>query len=201
MRGREGQRWARAAAVWGLLLGAWLGAAACARAEEYAAVAPPASLHVGSLAGYQAAAPLGLRLVDTHVDEQVYRRTDGAGEAVVWSASFTSRWALTPDQLDRWSAQAIGLLADALGPDLRLGDYEHLAASDVGDQRIAYRYALITAAGAPAGEATLVVFARGTEVGVSGAGSTGGAAAPDAVALARGLDAALTTTGLVARAN
>ena len=84
---------------------------------------------------------------------------------------------------------------------MQLGGYERLDASDVGDERVAYRYRLTTAAGARVGEATLVVFARGAEVGVSGTARTGTAAPLDAVALARGLDAELGDRGLVARAN
>src|SRR5437764_9700788 len=102
MRGHDGRRGLRAVAALGLLLAAWLGPVACAQAQEHAAREPRASGRVGSLPGYQPAAPLGFRLVDTRVDEQVYRRADGAGEGLVWSASFTSRWALSADQLDRW---------------------------------------------------------------------------------------------------
>ena len=38
----------------------------------------------------------------------------GQREGLLWSARFVSRWALTDDQLDRWSAQVIGLLTDEL---------------------------------------------------------------------------------------
>jgi hypothetical protein len=83
----------------------------------------------------------------------------------------------------------IGLLADALSGDVRLGGWERLAASDIGDRRVAYRYALVTASGTPLGEATVVVFCRGDEVGLSGTAAIGGSSPIDGVALARLMDA------------
>jgi len=191
MRGLDRQRAARVTAIVGLLLVAWLGQTACALADEHPARDSRLSVRLGSLPGYAATAPLGFRLVDTAVDEQVYRRTDGAGQGLAWNASFTSRWTLNADQLDRWSAQAITLLVDSLGPDVQIGAYERLNPTDVGDQRVAYRYTLVTAAGAPVGEATLVAFARGAEVGITGTATTGTVAPLNAVALARGLDGQL----------
>ncbi|HLH23210.1 MAG TPA: hypothetical protein VK066_11845 [Chloroflexota bacterium] len=201
MRGSAGRRGVRVGAALVVLLAAWLAQVACAQAEDWPARAPRASGRVGSLPGYQAAAPLGFRLIDTRVDEQVYRRADGAGEGLVWSAAFTSRWALSADQLDRWSAQAISLLADGLVAEVQLGAYERLDASDVGEQRVAYRYQLLAADGIPVGEARLVVFARGAEVGVSGTATTGATAPLDAIALARGLDSELAGTSMAARAS
>jgi hypothetical protein len=201
MRGQGRQRGARAAAIVGLLFAAWLGQVACAQAEEHAARAPRLSARLGSLPGYAAAAPLGFRLADTSVDEQVYRRTDSAGQGLVWNATFTSRWTLSVDQLDRWSAQAITLLAEGLGPDVQLNTFERLDGGDVGEQRVAYRYQLAAASGQPLGEATIVVFARGAEVGISGAASTGAVAPVDAVALARGLDSELAAASPAARAS
>jgi hypothetical protein len=186
-------------AVAGLLLAAWLGQVACAQAQEHGIREPRASVRLAGAPGYAAAAPLGFRLVDTRVDEQAYRRADGDG--LLWSAAFTSRWPLTADQLDRWSAQAITLLVDGLATDVQLGPYERLNPTDVGELRVGYRYQLLSATGARVGEATLIVFARGAEVGVSGAASTGTAAPLDAVALARSLDGELGQRGLVARAN
>jgi hypothetical protein len=200
VRGPAGPRGWRAVAVLGLLLGAWLGPVAGARAEEPAREAR-ASVGVAGAPGYAVAAPLGFRLVDTRVDEQVYRRTDGVGDGVAWSMAFTSRWALTADQLDRWSAQAITLLAEGLGTDVQLGPYERLEPADVGELRVGYRYQLLSAAGARVGEAALVLFARGAEVGVSGAATTGTLTPLDAVALARALDGELSQRSLVARAN
>jgi hypothetical protein len=201
MRGHDGRRGVRAAVALVALLAAALGQVACAQAQEYAAREPRASVRLASAPGYAAAAPLGFRLVDTPVDEQVYRRDDGASQGLAWTATFTSRWALSADQLDRWNAQAITLLADGLGADVQLGTYERLDASDVGDQRVGYRYQLTTGAGAPLGEATLVVFARGAEVGISGTATTGATPSLDALALARGLDADLGNTSLVTRAT
>jgi hypothetical protein len=186
-----------------LLLGAWLGQAACAQAQEHAARDQPASLRLEPLAGYQMAGSLGFRLIDTPIDEQLYRRTDDGAHALVWSARFMSRWSLTEDQLERWSAQAIGLLADATADGaatpVQLAGWERLDASDVGERRVAYRYALAAPSGERVGEATIVVFARGTEVGLTGATALGTAAAVDARAVARALDTTLRTTALVAQ--
>ncbi len=201
MYGLDRQRGARAAAIVGLLFAAWLGQAACAQAEEPPGREARLSVRLGTLPGYAAAAPLGFRLADTAVDEQAYRRVESAGQGLVWSATFTSRWALDADRLDRWNAQAITLVADGLGPDVQPGAYERLDARDVGEQRVAYRYQLMSAAGARVGEATVVVFARGAEVGMSATASTGAVAPLDAVALARGLDSALAAAGPAARVS
>ena len=91
-------------------------------------------------------------------------------------------------ELDRWSAQVIGLLSDEMGSDVRLGGWERLGAADVGDSRVAYRYALVTSSGAPVGEATIVVFARGDEVGLSGTAAVGSRPPIDGVGLARLMD-------------
>jgi hypothetical protein len=159
-------------------------------AEERLAPAEPlASLRLDTLEGYAPSGSLGFRLRETPITEQVYRRVQGDERGLIWVAQFTSRWPLTEDQLDRWSAQAIGHLADGLGPNVRLAGWEQLA-SDVGDQRVAYRYRLATASGAPLGEATIIVFARGNQVGISGTAAIGTRVPVDAAALARALDAA-----------
>jgi hypothetical protein len=132
---------------------------------------------------------LGFTLRDTAIQERLERRGAGAERDVVWSAEFTSRWTLNADQLDRWSAQAVGLIADQLG-DVRLAGYERLEAADVGDQRVAYRYQLASPSGQPVGEATIVVFARGDRVGMTATGAVGTRAPVDAASLARVLDAA-----------
>ena len=119
------------------------------------------------------------------LDEALYRRAPGNEPGLLWSARFVSRWALTDDQLDRWSAQVIGLLTDELGGDVRLGGWARLAASDVGERRVAYRYALVSSSGTPVGEATVVVFCRGDEVGLSGAAALGTSSPIDGVALAQ----------------
>ncbi|HLH25777.1 MAG TPA: hypothetical protein VK066_24935 [Chloroflexota bacterium] len=131
---------------------------------------------------------LGFTLVDTPIQEQLQRHGVGAERDLVWSAQFTSRWELNPGQLDRWSAQAVGLIADQLGSDVRLAGYERLDASDVGEQQVAYRYQLVSASGQPLGEATIVVFARGNRVGMTGTGAIGTRAPVDAATLARVLD-------------
>ncbi|HEY7064342.1 MAG TPA: hypothetical protein VII06_22890 [Chloroflexota bacterium] len=132
---------------------------------------------------------LGFTLRDTVIREQLRRDGTGADRGVVWSAEFTSQWALTPDQLDRWSAQAIGLIADQLGGDVRLAGYERLDARDVGEQQVAYRYQLAAPSGQAVGEATIVVFARGDRVGMAATGAIGTSAPQDAATLARALDA------------
>jgi hypothetical protein len=203
MSGQRGTRWQWLAAGMLLWLALGLGVAPAVQAEEPAARDSQSSVRLETLtAGYRLATPLGFRLVDTSVGEQVYRRADGSGPGLLWTAQFTSRWALTDDQLDRWSAQAIGLLVDGLaadaGADVRLAGWERLSASDVGDRRIGYRYALATAQGQPMGEATIVVFARGSEVGVSGAAVLGAGSAPDASQLARLLDGELAPRALAA---
>jgi len=175
-----------------LLLGCGLVQPTGARAQEHLSFAAlPASLTVENVgAGYQAGGSLGFTLRDTAIQEQLYRRDGGADRGLVWSAEFVSRWRLDEDQLERWSAQAIGLLADGLGSDVRLAGYSRLDASDVGDQRVAYRYQLATASGQPVGDATIVVFSRGEEVGITGTAAVGTRAPVDAASLARTLDTA-----------
>jgi hypothetical protein len=173
-----------------LLLGCSFVQPAGARAQEHRALAPAAaSLAVENApAGYQAGGSLGFTLRDTPIQEQLYRRSAGAEHGVVWTAEFTSRWRLDEGQLDRWSAQAIGLIADALGGDVQLAGYERLDAADVGEQRVAYRYRLATASGQPLGDATIVVFSRGNQVGLTGTAAIGTPAPVDATSLARTLD-------------
>jgi hypothetical protein len=132
---------------------------------------------------------LGFTLADTPMREQLQRHSAGAERDLVWSAEFTSRWELNRAQLDRWSAQAVGLIADQLGGDVRLASYERLDASDVGEQQVAYRYQLTSPSGQAVGEATIVVFARGDRVGMTGTGAIGTRAPMDAASLARVLDA------------
>jgi hypothetical protein len=132
---------------------------------------------------------LGFTLRDTPIQEQLRRQGTGAERNLTWSAQFTSRWELNQGQLDRWSAQVIGLIADELGSDVRLAGYQRLDASDVGEQQVAYRYQLVSASGQPVGEATIVVFARGDRVGMTGTGALGTGAGLDAMSLARSLDA------------
>jgi hypothetical protein len=119
------------------------------------------------------------------VEEQLYRPADGTERALLWRAAFVSRWPLTVDQLERWSAQAIGLLADGLGPDVQLAGWERLDATDIGERRVAYRYQLRTTRGDGAGEATIVVFSRGEAVGLTGAAAIGTHTPVDAASLAR----------------
>jgi hypothetical protein len=163
-----------------------------AHAQEQAPREPlPLSIRLDSLAtGYHRGESLGFTLRDTVVDEVLYRRDESGERGVLWSARFVSRWPLPEDQLDRWSAQVIGLLADALGSDVRLAGWDRLDAADVGDRRVAYRYRLVTATTELGGEATIVVFARGEEVGLSGSATLGARTPIDAVALARLMDAA-----------
>ena len=191
-----------------LTLGAGLAAAPAARASEPGVAQPqpvvvqppPSASPTRISAGYQpAVGTLGVRLGETAIEEQLYRRADGSGESVLWGARFASRWSLNEDQLDRWSAQVIGMLADSLGSDVRLAGWERLDASDVGDLRIAYRYRLATTSGQPLGDATVVVFARGSQVGLSGAGTLGAGSPTDALRLARALDADLSTRTLAAQ--
>ena len=172
-----------------LLLGCSLAAPADAQAQVRLGSDQLASgirlEHLG--AGYRASGTLGFALRETTIQEQLYRRGSEADRALVWSAEFQSRWTLNEAQLERWSAQAIGLLVDELDPNVRLAGWERLDASDVGDQRVAYRYTLATPTGQRAGEATLVVFARGEQVGLTGTAALG-AAPVDATMLARVLD-------------
>src|SRR4051812_15237330 len=137
-----------------------------AHAQQAPREPPPFSLRLDSLAaGYHRGGGLGFALRDTVVDEVLYRRDEGGERGVLWSAHFVSRWPLTEDQLDRWSAQVIGLLADELGNDVRLAGWDRLDAADVGDRRVAYRYRLVADTAELGGEATIVVFTRGEEVG------------------------------------
>ena len=138
--------------------------------------------------GYQPGGTLGFRLIDAPVEEQLYRPADGTEQALLWSAAFVSRWPLNEDQLDRWSAQAIGLLADGLGSDVRLAGWERLEATDIGELRVAYRYTLRTAGGDGTGEATIVVFSHGEAVGLTGAAAIGTHSPVDAAGLARVLN-------------
>jgi hypothetical protein len=172
-----------------LLLGSAMLPTTAAHAQEPAPREPPAGSRLGSLAtGYERGGSLGFALHDTTLDEQLYRRDQDAERIVLWSARFVSRWTLTEDQLDRWNAQVIGHLANAVGGDVRLGPWERVDAPDVGERRVAYRYLLVTASGAPLGEATVVVFSRGDEVGLSGTASVGARPPLGAVALARLMD-------------
>src|SRR5215213_865339 len=114
--------------------------------------------------GFQRGGTLGFQLRETPMDEQMFRREEQGARGVLWSAQFTSRWTINEEQLDRWSAQAIGLLADNVGPEARLAGWERLEANDIGDARVAYRYLLADSAGQPTGEATVVVYAQGREV-------------------------------------
>jgi hypothetical protein len=184
--------WARRILLRGLLpllVGASVVLAAPAVAQEGTRPVPPASVRLESIAtGYQQGGSLGFALRDTVLDEVLYRHRHRNEPGLLWSARFVSRWALTDDQLDRWSAQVIGLLTDALGGDVRLGGWERLAASDIGDLRVAYRYALVSSSGTPVGEATVVVFCRGDEVGLSGTAALGTSSPIDGVALARLID-------------
>jgi hypothetical protein len=131
---------------------------------------------------------LGFTLRDTVIQEQLRRDGTGPERGLTWSAEFVSRWDLNQDQLDRWSAQAVGLIADQLGSDVRLAGYQRLNVGDVGEQQIAYRYQLVSASGQPVGEASIVVFARGDRVGMAGTGAVGMPAPVDVATLARTLD-------------
>lgn len=132
--------------------------------------------------GYEPGGSLGFALLDTPLEERLYRRVDGEARQVLWVARFVSRWPLTEAQLDRWSAQVTGHLADQLGPDLGLAGWERLAADDLGDRRVAYRYRLAARDGLATGELTHVVLARGAEVwllGTAARATTLPIAAPD----------------------
>jgi len=137
---------------------------------------------------YEAGGSLGFVLRDTPVQERLYRRVAGSQRGLLWSAEFVSRWPTTEDQLDRWSAQAIGLLADGLGQDVRLAGWERLDTPDIGERRVAYRYALATSDGRLVGEATIIVFARGAHVGLAGTATVQSRPPVDATELARLLD-------------
>ncbi|HLH22888.1 MAG TPA: hypothetical protein VK066_10215 [Chloroflexota bacterium] len=194
MRGQTIRRWVRTATVSTLpllLLGCSFAQPSGAIAQEHLALASlPANIAIDAAAsGYQAGGTLGFTLRDTPIQEQLYRRDAGAERGLVWSAEFVSRWPLNVDQLDRWSAQAIGLMADDLGSDVQLAGYERLDASDVGDERVAYRYQLATTSGQPLGDATIVVFSRGDDVGLTGSAAIGTEPPVDATTLARALDA------------
>jgi hypothetical protein len=193
MTGQTIGRWARMAAgsmLPLLLLGCSFVQPAGARAQEHLSLAPAAaSLPIGTApAGYQAGGSLGFTLRDTTIQEQLFRRSAGAEHGLLWTAEFTSRWRLDEGQLERWSAQAIGLIADGLGSDVQLAGYQRLDAPDVGEQRVAYRYQLATASGQLLGDATIVVFSRGDQVGLTGAAAIGTRAPVDATSLARTLD-------------
>jgi len=173
--------------VAGLLL--VLGCAAPPTLHAAAQQLPASSVRVDALtADYRPGGSLGFSLRDTALDEQLYRRDQGAEQGLLWSARFVSRWAPTEDQLDRWNAQVAGLLIDALGDDVRLGGWERLYVDNLGDRHVAYSYALVTSGGAPLGQATIVVFARGDTVGLSGSAAVGSGPPLSAVALARLLD-------------
>jgi len=193
MRARRPVEWGRRMGLASLLPLLMLGNAELPAATAYAQEAPHerplATVRIdGLVGGYQRGGSLGFSLRDTALEEELYRRDAGAERSVLWGARFVSRWALTEDQLDRWSAQVIGLLTDEMGSDVRLGGWERLGAADVGDSRVAYRYALVTSSGAPVGEATIVVFARGDEVGLSGTAAVGSRPPIDGVGLARMMD-------------
>lgn len=208
-----GNHWPRIAAGLVLLLGVSLGIAPSAQAQEHVARDQRVRARLEPLMpSYQASGPLGFRLIDTPVEERVARQISGSGQRLLWSAWFTSRWALTDDQLDRWSAQAVGLLLDGVAERagtvdpsaaaaVQLASWERLDVPDIGDRRIAYRYTLATAGGERAGEASLVVFARGSEVGITGAGTIGLDSSVDALALARALDTGLVGATLAARSS
>jgi len=171
-----------------VLVGGALVQAPGAAAQERAAAAdrPVASLRLDSVAnGYTLGGSLGFVLRETPLAEQLYRRTELGSPSLLWTAQFTSRWALTDDQLDRWSAQVSGLVVDALGADVRLADWERLNGSDLGDRSIAYRYTLATAVGQPVGEATVLVFAQGDQVGLTASAALGSPAPIDASGLGR----------------
>jgi hypothetical protein len=173
-----------------LLLGCSAVETTGAGAQELGALdRPTASLQLEDLAiAYQPGGTLGFRLIEAPVEEQLYRPADGTERALLWSATFVSRWPLNEAQLDRWSAQAIGLVADGLGPDVRLAGWERLDATDLGERRVAYRYQLRTTRGDGAGEATIVVFSRGEAVGLTGAAALGTHTPVDAASVARVLN-------------
>jgi putative flippase GtrA len=126
---------------------------------------PPSGLQLDDLVvGYRRGGSLGFALRDTVVDEDLYQRAEGAERVVVWAARFTSRWLLSENQLDRWSAQVIGLATDALGADVYIDGWTRLEIDKCGDHAIAYSYRLTTQSNAPAGEATIVALATGDTV-------------------------------------
>jgi hypothetical protein len=153
-------------------------------AQEQPAAASRLAWPEGS---YTGGGTLGFRLIDTPVEEQLYRRSAQGEQGLMWLAHFGSRWPLNEDQLDRWSAQVAGLVIAALGPDVRLDNWVRLDASEVGEQRVAYHYLLASASGERLGEATIVVFAVGTEVGLTTAAGIGIHPPANAAALARRL--------------
>jgi hypothetical protein len=189
---RPSQGWSRTwlrAAVLPVLLLASAAVAVPAHAQDRQPAAQTASVRLDNVVtGYQRGGTLGFTLRDTQMDEALFRRNQGQERGVIWSARFVSRWALTDDQLDRWSAQVIGLLADEVGSGVRLGGWERLPATDVGEHRVAYRYSLVSDSGQPMGDATVVVFSRGDEVGLSGTATLGYGAPIDGVDLARLMD-------------
>ena len=170
-----------------LLLGCSIMQPPGAAAQERTAIdRQVARLRIDHLAsGYTAGGSLGFRLIDTSIQEQLYRRADRTDRGLLWSAQFVSRWPLNEDQLDRWSAQVGGLVTDELGTNVRLAGWERMAANDIGDQRVAYRYNLATETGERVGEATIVVFAQGNQVGLTAAATLGGTVPVDASNLAR----------------
>ncbi len=97
--------------------------------EPMALAEPAAGMRIERPSGYEPGDSLGFRLRDTSIAEQVFRRDAGGEHGLVWTAQFTSRWPTTPDQLDRWSAQAIGHLTDGLGTPVRLDGWERLSAT------------------------------------------------------------------------
>jgi hypothetical protein len=193
-------RWSGVVAGVLLVLGTACAGTGGVWADERPSRQQPASVRLDSiLPGYRLGGSLGFRLIDTAIDEQLYRRGEPGAQDLVWSARFDSRWPLTEDQLDRWSAQVSGLLLDGVGADVRLAGWERLALPDVGDLRVAYRYTLATPAGERVGEATTVAFARGTQVGLTGVATTSGQPPVDAATVARLLDTTAAGTPLAAR--
>ncbi len=184
-----------------LLLGGSLVRMSVAAAQERASAARPT---VGPgldqlAAGYQPGGTLGFALRETTIAEQLYRREAGAARALLWSGHFVSRWPTTEDQLERWSAQIVGLVVAGLGADVRLAGWERLAAADLGEHRVAYRYRLTTTGSTAMGEATVVVFARGEHVGLAAAAALGSRSRIDAVDVARVLAADVRPLGPPAR--
>src|SRR5437868_11396933 len=120
MYGQSGSgAWGRRTLLAGLLPLLVLGSlvlAAPAAAQERAPRVQPAPVRLESIAtGYQRGGSLGLALRDTVLDEALYRRAPGTEPGLLRSARFVSRWALTDDPLDRWSAPVVGLLTDEPG--------------------------------------------------------------------------------------
>ncbi len=188
--GAQGHRWLLGRLLPLLTIGT-LVLAAPVRAQEGVPRGPSASVRLAGIAtGYRLGGRLGFVLRDTALEEAVYRRRQGPEQGLLWSARFVSRWPLTEDQLDRWSAQVIGLLADQLSEAVRPDGWQRLAADDIGEVRVAYRYTLVPANGTPPGEATVVVFGRGAEVGLSATAALGADSPIDGVALTRLMDTA-----------